>query len=178
MPLLRHECPVCKVEVVDLYRLTDPAPTHCGEPMRLLMPRRVVGRVVPDSNGVHTGSGFARSETIEIDGQQAQVIGKSDDYPARVPESRTVSTPIDPTDERALPHTPSTGVFAKDYEQCSADERDARWHDGAQALAAWTTRQLEAKGEAPKAARDQATEAAQQTITRARAESTRADGLT
>lgn len=178
MPLLRHECSVCKVELVDLYGLTDPTPMHCDEPMRLLMPRRVVGRVKPDSNGVHTGSGFARSQTIEVDGQQAQVIGNPDDYPAHVPESRVVSTPIDPTDERALPAAPSTGVFAKDYEQCSADERDARWHDGAQALAAWTAKQLEAKGEAPTAARDQATEVAQQTITKARAESTRADGLT
>lgn len=152
--------------------------------MRLLIPRGVVGRVAPDTNGVHAGSGFAKSPpissspTMTVDGHELQPVGSPADYPETVPESRIVSSPVDTTDEAIIAPPTPTGVFAKDYEDCSASERDARWHDGAQALAAWTARQLEAKGEAPVAARSTASEVAQQTITKARSESTRADGLT
>jgi len=163
MPILRHECYSCGVEIVDLYALTDPTPQHCGEPMRLLMPRRVVGRVQPDSNGAHAGSGFAAPQPDRV---------------TEIPKPRMVAPLVDPTDETAPAPAPSTGVFAKDYEQCTAAERDERWHDGAQALSAWTAKQLESKGEKPDAARAVASDAAQRTIEKARADSTRADGLT
>lgn len=182
MPILLHECSACKRELTDLYQPRDPKPYCCGRAMRLLMPTRVVGRVVPDSNGAHAGSGFASSPSSDAmrfalaDGGEAVQCGDAV-YEGR-PESRLVSSPVDPDDERNIPLAPSTGAFAKDYEDCSADERDARWHDSAQALSAWTATQLEKTGENPTAAREKAADAAQQTITKARAESTRADGLT
>ena len=193
MPILRHECRSCGVEIVDLYPSTDAAPECCGSTMRRLMPKRVVGRCVADSNGAHAGSGFAVNKpaapptvpaipssapVFDLPEGRAVQIGKTEDYEAKYTRSRFVSTPIDYSDERALPHAPHTGVFAKDYEQCTASERDARWRDGVESLAAWATRGLEAKGEAPRAARDTAQAEAVKTITKARSESTRADGLT
>ena len=191
MPMLRHECLACGAEVIDLYPTHTVTPECCGAAMRRLMPKGVVGRCVADSNGAHRGSGFAINKPatqpaamssaplFELpDGEPFTTIGNRDDYPTHTPRSRFVSSPVDYSDEQALPPAPHTGVFAKDYEQCTASERDSRWRDGVESLAAWTTRQLEAKGEAPKAARDTASTAAVETITKARSESTRADGLT
>src|SRR5690606_22052254 len=137
MPIFRHGCQSCGVEIVDLYPSTDAAPECCGSTMRRLMPKRVVGRVVADSNGVHTGSGFAvsngvhtgsgfavntvpavpsRAPSFELPEGRAVQIGETEDYPGLTPTSRFVSTPVDYSDERALPPAPHTGVFAKDYE--------------------------------------------------------------
>lgn len=194
MPIYSHECASCGHRSTGLYKLSDPAPPCCGDRMRRLVPRGVVGRCVPDSNGAHAGSGFAKPSSepprfvnpaaelvrFTTDEGELEVVGDFDGYEQRTPETRFVSTPIDhdPNDPNAIAPQPSTGPFAKDYEDCTADERDARWRDGAQALAAWTANQLEAKGASPTKARDQATEAAQQAITKARGQASREDGLT
>lgn len=188
MPLLRHECRVCGVETLDLFGPNSPVPLHCGEAMRLLMPRRVVGRVVPDSNGVHSGSGFSAASaaekvarkpvTFQTEAGEAHVMGDMDDYASELPSSRVVAPEVDPTNPDQIPLAPTTGVFAKDYEDCSAAERDARWRDSAQALASFTARKLEEKGEAPSDARAKAAEAATTTISKAREQSSRGDGLT
>lgn len=170
MPLLRHECSVCKVEIVDLYKLTDPTPMHCGDAMRLLMPRRVVGRVKPDSNGVHTGSGFASNGLRAVEEAKDQVLASASAMPSSLPVK-----PRDPGDPYAIP-LPTED--RKDYELCSADQRDDRWRDATERMTAWQTRCLEAGGEAPDVARRKASETQQQVTARARAENVRDDGLT
>ena len=187
MPIFRHECPTCGIEVIDFYQSRDSQPSCCGAQMRRLMPRRVVGRVVPDSNGVHAGSGFSASSsaalakrpvTFQTEAGEAQVMGTVEDYASVMPSSRVVAPEVDPTNPNQIPLAPTTGVFAKNYEDCSAAERDERWRDGAQALAAFATRKLEEQGAAPSAARAQAADAASTTISKAREQSTRGDGLT
>jgi hypothetical protein len=151
------------------------------------MPTRVVGRVVPDSNGVHLGSGFSAQTSTELaakpvifptEAGEAHVMGSVEDYAAELPTSRLVAPEVDPSNPDQIPLAPANGAFAKDYEQCTAAERDARWHDGAEALASFAARKLEQQGADPASARAQAAEAATTTITRAREQATRGDGLT
>lgn len=187
MPLYRYTCTRCAIEFVDLRGINEAAPDHCGKAMAKLMPRRVVGRVVPDSNGVHTGSGFARSgvpapepskpsgaqlwdvqAAMREQGSDIEMLGGASD-PLR-PQNRFIAPEIDPTDPTMIPQPPSTGVWAKDYEDCDAAERDERWRDSTEALATWHAKGLDTKGSEPANARAFASQAAQQTIERARAD--------
>lgn len=186
MPLLRHECTKCGLEVTPLLGLHDPPPEHCGQAMRLLMPRRVVGRVAPDSNGVHTGSGFAAptaskprgvwSDPIAFDdhGRDVELHGDHEGAPSWRPPARA-GIPLDHDDPLAV-QQPTGSPFAKDYEDCTAAQRDARWHDTAEAQTAATVRALEAKGSDPSVARATASEATQRMIERTRSEVNRDDG--
>lgn len=198
MPQHRYACSSCSHECVELVLRTNEAPPVCCEaPMRKIMPRRVVGRCVPDSDGAHTGSGFARAapkdipdpglveavgrgeacpRVIETDEGAKYTIEGDPEAPGIVPEQRWVSEPHDPDDPTAIPE-PAGGVFAKDYELCAADERDARWRDTTEALTAWHTGLLEGQGEAPAEARTAANEASQRTVERARGEKSRGDSL-
>ena len=193
MPIYRHECRSCGIETTDLYKLAADPPRHCGEPMRRLMPGRVVGRVVSDSNGVHEGSGFARAPSgtpspapanvwepelqslTDQAGESFELLGE--DRGGVMPQQRHVAPDIDPDDPTAIPPQPEGGAFVDDYETCDAAKRDERWHDTAQAVAAWAAKGLEAKGEEPAAARSMASAAAQKTVEKARSQSMRADGL-
>lgn len=160
MPLYRHECSRCGLESLDLLPIGDDTPAHCGGSMRRLMPRRVVGRVVADSNGAHAGSGFAAPApaSVEVAAPRAQ--------------QRNIAQRVDASDPTVVPPAPKTGAFAKAYAECNAAERDARWHDTAQAVETWTTKGLEAKGQAPAVARKVAAQEARAAITKARADST------
>lgn len=193
MPQHRYACSACGRERVELVlRARELPPTCCGAAMTKVMPRRVVGRCTPDSNGVHAGSGFARVRVRDAEGElekarprvveaaegdEIELLGDPD-APGLVPKQRWVSTPLDPDDPTAIPEPEHAGVWAKDYAECSADQRDARWQDTAEALTTWHARQLEAQGETPKAARSVASEASQRTVERARGEASREDGVT
>lgn len=182
MPLYRYECGGCGAEIVDLQKVDDSAPLHCGTPMRKIMPRRVVGRVVPDSNGVHAGSGMSSTSKAEhlqakameehawdvereLEGKGIHVEGEGVEigHPTgglEIPE-------IDPNDPNVIPPAPTTGTWAKDYSDCDAEEKTERWMDTREALATWTARKLEEKGSTPSEARKEANKAANDTITKA-----------
>jgi hypothetical protein len=167
MPLYRHDC-ACGFESVDLLAVGEGNPDHCGATMRRLPPRRVVGRVRGDSNGAHQGSGFA----APIVGHEEQWTGDGDEPGSMRPQQKQVSKLRDPDDPTAVKQPNRTGAWVKDYGECTAAERDERWRDTAAAVADWTTRGLESKGEAPAVARATAATAATATIVKARAEST------
>lgn len=169
MPILRHECGSCGRELTDLYQPRDPKPYCCGRKMRLLMPTHVVGRVKPDSNGVHTGSGFASAGSVAASTKD-QVLASASAMPSSLPVK-----PRDPEDPYAIPLPTET---RKDYELCSAAERDDRWRDATERLTTWQTNCLEAGGVEPAEARRTATETQQQVTERARTENVRDDGLT
>lgn len=195
MPQYRYMCTSCGRESVELVlRADQAAPEHCDAAMAKIMPRRVVGRCRPDSNGAHAGSGFARptpaehtpapssaglepARTVETpDGETFELLGDPQ-APEYLPEQRIVAPPHDPSDPTAIPEPAPSGLFAKDYEDCNAAERDSRWRDTSEALTAWHARQLDAQGAEPAAARATANATAQHTVARARSESTREDGL-
>jgi putative FmdB family regulatory protein len=197
MPLYRYECSTCGARWTELAKIDDASPEHCGQGARKLMPSRVVGRCVPDSDGAHRGSGFAAASPradITVAGKVSEAAGEGPvdggnweaelerrrNMPATEvrPETHIVAPEIDPDDPLTIPPPPTTGVWAKDFADCDAAQRDERWHDSSEALAAFTTKHLEDQGQAPATARAKAAEAAHTTIQRARAESRRADGPT
>lgn len=187
MPLYRYNCKKCGIEFVDLRGFSEANPTCCGVETTKLMPRRVVGRVVPDSNGVHSGSGFSRvSANAHASGvvSRLHAEGRELDMVADGPASEAIrpttnySTPIDPDDPTMIPLPSYTGEFAKDFDDCSRAEKDSRWRDTAAATAAWHTKLLEQNGVDSSEARSIASQAAQQTVAKAQAESVCASGLT
>lgn len=199
MPQHRYTCESCGRERVELVLRADESPPNCcGATMGRAMPRRVVGRCMPDSNGVHAGSGFAAApapellgdrlapaagtgelapRVVDTAGGELELTGNPEE-PGMLPQNRWVSAPHDPDDKTAIPEPAETGVFAKDYAACDAEQRDARWRDTTEALTAWHAGLLEGQGEAPAAARATASETSQRTVERARAEGSREDGLT
>lgn len=173
MPLYRHECTRCRVERLDLLRIDDPNPDHCGATMRRIMPRRVVGRVVPDSNGAHVGSGFAQAGHVDAgpDTETEQVVASASCMPSSLPAKR-----IDPDDKLSIPW--NTKPLAKDYADCDAAERDGRWHDTCQRMTEWQASCLEQDGIGRGEALRRASQLQQTVTEQARAENTRDDGLT
>jgi len=169
MPIYRHECSGCGVEATDLFGLRDDPPRCCGQTMTRLMPRRVVGRVMPDTDGAHVGSGFAPPSTS---GEDAPVTIAS----ASVAPPASIEGQFDAADPLALPLAGKPRP--KRYSDSTAAERDEYWHDTTQAMTAWQTNGLESDGVQPDAARRTAEQTQQQMSARARADLVRADGLT
>ena len=179
MPLHRYTCAACKGEREHLERSGSASPECCGVAMTRAMPRRVVGRVVPDSNGVHAGSGFARSRSPAgpWSGERVEVCGETYDVgsgsaPGMMPTTEPVRPVIGELDEARVP-APSGGAFAKEFDECHAQDRDARWRDTAEAITATTVPLLESKGVEPAAARIQASAEAQRIIERSRGDQQR-----
>jgi predicted nucleic acid-binding Zn ribbon protein len=172
MPLYRHECLSCGVESLDLLRLHDPPPAHCSAAMRRIMPRRVVGRVAPDSNGVHTGSGFASTGRVDDGEIHDRVLAAASCMPSSAPPSR----PIDPDNKLDIPW--HTKPQPKDYTECNAGERDARWHDTCERMTEFLANGYEQDGMSRGDALRRASQLEQQVIEQARASNVREDGLT
>jgi putative FmdB family regulatory protein len=164
MPIFRFGCE-CGQETEDLRSFGDsgtPSCPQCSKAMTRLMPNRVSGRVAPDSNGVHSGSGFAKISQSEFGLEVASARPKNRE--TKFSEGSDFSP--------GVPAPKPTGVFAKAYDDCSASEKDARWADSAQALSAFTAEKLESKGETPAQARAKANEASVALINKSRATTT------
>lgn len=169
MPIYRYECNTCRSRFSDLLKLDAPNPAcKCGGETTKLMPRRVVGRVMPDSNGVHTGSGFACSSPAADEPETLAAVAGEMPTAMELPAI---------TGDPKL-HMPWKTNFAKDYADCAADERDARWHDTAQAMTQWQADCLASGGVDYSAALAQASQTQQQVVAQSRSEMQRADGLT
>jgi hypothetical protein len=176
MPLYRHECSVCGVEWVELFSIHEPPPEHCGRATTRLVPRHVVARVVPEFRPARSTN--QPGGLWDVDGkiaEQGYLPADSDGVTEPAPRNRFVA-PLVSDDPEAIPAPPTTGVWAKDYDQCTADERTERWRDTAQAVEAWTRTKLEDRGDAQASA--VAHDAAQQIVERGRSQATREDGLT
>jgi hypothetical protein len=147
VPLYRVKCGSCGVESIDLARVNDPSPDHCGQPMAKLMPTRVAGWVRDNTPGWVQGGLLGPDE-------QYQMPGTEKIAEASAPQPGPTLTPID-TSPLAFPVQTN---WSKDYDACSASERDDRWRDTHAAMSAWQTRCLEADGVDPSEARARATE--------------------
>jgi hypothetical protein len=167
VPIYVHQCQVCGFAQADIFSLGAPNPKCCGKRTKRRMPTRVVGRVAPDSNGVHTGSGFAAPTPAAFEPEAATWR----------PENRGVNKEVVRDNPNQIRPPETTGAFAKDYDACDAQERDARWRDSVEATSAWLTHEGEKAGMAPRKARDEANTIAQETITKARETNERGDGL-
>jgi putative FmdB family regulatory protein len=188
MPLYRYTCNACRREFVELVSMHAPNPACCGAESTKLMPRRVVGRVVPDSDGVHAGSGFARSSSAPsfTPASTASLADftDTDDEAEAVETLLRVEGEVPKSDPPKLANpdhplnVPLATKFAKDYDRCSADERDACWHDTAEAFTAWQARVKVDSGLDYSTALAQASTEQQAVVSQARAEMQRADGLT
>lgn len=190
MPLYRYTCNACRREFVELVSMHAPNPTCCGAETTKLMPRRVVGRVMPDSNGVHAGSGFASSSSApsftpastaslaDFAGTDAEAEAEAFETLLRVEGEVPKSEPPKLANPDHPLNVPLATKFAKDYDRCSADERDACWHDTAEAFTAWQARVKVDNGLDYSTALAQASTEQQAVVAQARAEMQRADGLT
>lgn len=171
MPIYRHQCNACGVELLDLMGINDPNPDHCGSTMLRLMPRRVVGRVAPDTNGVHAGSGFASSGPVLDLPAADEVLASA----SAMPGSFT-PPPVDPNNKLAIPWR--TKPDAKDYAELDANERDGRWRDSCERLTEWRANCLEQDGISRGDALSLASQSQQQITEQSRAANERVDGLT
>lgn len=180
MPIHRYTCSKCSRSREQLEHRDLAVPECCGVAMGRAMPRRVVGRVVPDSNGAHAGSGFAapvmqpqreRVQALDIATRSRVELDPLGKICEEMPSTRTTLPLADgDIDAFRLPPQPTTGAYAKEFEDCNAEERDARWRDTCEAVEAMTTRSLESSGVDGSEARRSAHATAVDTIQRARTE--------
>lgn len=121
MPLYRYECRACAREREVLHGLDETAPAcECGGSLRRLMPRRVRGRVVEPGQVAAERADEARAEAA----------------------AKLRSAEALPSDPGAMAIPPASWSGPPS----SRAERDARWRDTTEAMAAWQTRSLVADG--------------------------------
>ncbi len=180
MPIHRYTCSKCSRSREQLEHRDLAAPECCGVAMGRAMPSRVVGRVVPDSNGVHAGSGFAASrpdvwagERVAMRAGDHEHVAELHEQPGQVGEAwmggRAVEPVIGDVKLGAVPQ-PTGGAFAKDWRDCTAADKDARWRDTVEAVTATHVGMLELNGHDPSEARRVVAPEVVKTITRAREE--------
>ena len=176
MPIHRYHCRKCSRSREQLEHREVAAPECCGVAMDRAMPTRVVGRVVPDSDGAHAGSGFARParervHALDLATRQRVELDPQEIIHEEMPRTRA-ELPIAAGDFEAcrLPPQPAGGAFAKDFSDCDAGERDARWRDTCEAVESMQVNALETSGVDGSDARRTAHATAIDVVSRARAE--------
>jgi len=178
MPLYRHRCTECEVETLDLQPLDAVRPRHCGARMERLMPRRVVGRVAPDSNGAHLGSGFASLAPAgargHVEDARSCKVGEIL-ASGSAPVTSIKPTLVDTENPLAIPWR--TKPDAKDYTELDAGERDSRWRDTVERMTNWQANCLEQDGIDRGEALSRASQQQQRVAEQSRADNCRMDGL-
>jgi hypothetical protein len=180
MPLHRYRCRTCSRTREQLEHRDLVVPECCGVAMARAMPTSVVGRVVADSNGAHAGSGFAqpaqppareRVQALDIATRRRVELEPLQTICSDMPRTRAeLPTARGDIDACRLPPQPAGGAFAKEFGDCNAEERDARWRDTCEAVESMQVNALESSGVDGSDARQTAHASAVEVISRARAE--------
>lgn len=142
MPVFLHRCQVCQARTEDLLPSASAArPTHCGTEMARLM-GAPFGRVAGSRSTASARPGPAlsapRGEPSRGRFGEPGVVVARGGAPAP-------SRPSTPRPQIPGPQLQGTS-WPKPYADCNATERDARWRDSHEAMAAYQADSLTASG--------------------------------